>query len=345
MRTVRTDSTDAPGEDSFLDIVANMVGIMILLVMVVGLRASREVSIVPDKTPKAAAAVEPVPVPEEQIQAAYHEAADLEQEVRELVRRTVNVRGETDFREQERNSLTTFVAATEQELEERRAELSVDQQRDFDLQRKLNEAQLTLDDLAREQVSLLSTPTEVEEIENLPTPLSKTVTGNEIHLRLAGGHVAYIPLDDLLEELKGDADRNQWRLRDQDSVESTVGPIGGFRLRYRREKRDFIVRNGEQIQSAASYIVFTRWELLPITPRLGESVDQALLPRSDLWYVLKKNPPARSTVTVWTYPDSFSEFRRLKEALFEAGYAVAGRPLPEDVLIGGSPHGSRSSAQ
>ncbi len=34
-----SSSTEAPGQDSFLDIVANLVGILIILVMVVGARA------------------------------------------------------------------------------------------------------------------------------------------------------------------------------------------------------------------------------------------------------------------------------------------------------------------
>jgi hypothetical protein len=345
VRTDDTDFADAPGQDSFLDVVANMVGIMILLVMVVGLRASREVSGVSDELAATAAVAKPEPVSEEQVQAAFHEAADLEREVRELVHRAVNLHSETELREQERNWLTTFVTAAEQELDERRGQLDSEQQRDFDMRRKLTEAQLTLDNLAREQVSLLTEPTEVEEIESLPTPLAKTVSGKEIHLRLAEGHVAVIPLDELLDELKQHAERNLWRLRDQNSVEGTIGPAGGFRLRYLREKRSYVVRNEEQVQATGAYVQFTKWELLPTSSQIGEPVEQALLPRSDLWYALKKNPPETTTVTIWTYPGSFNEFRRLKEVLFEAGYATAGRPLPDGILIGGSPHGSKSAAQ
>jgi hypothetical protein len=213
------------------------------------------------------------------------------------------------------------------------------------LRLRLGEAQQTLDNLAREQVSLLSEPAEVEQIENLPTPLAKTVSGNEVHLRLAAGHVAFIPLDDLLAELKQHAERNLWRLRDQDSVVSTIGPIGGFRLRYRLQKSRYTVQTNEQVQTSGTYVELAKWELQPTSSQIGEPVDQAMLPKSDLWYALKRNPPESTTVTIWTYPGSFNEFRRLKEALFDAGYATAGRPLPDTVLIGGSPRGSRSSTQ
>jgi hypothetical protein len=74
-------------------------------------------------------------------------------------------------------------------------------------------------------------------------------------------------------------------------------------------------------------------------------VDQAVLPASELRRVLKRFSPATATVTIWTYPDSFAEFRQLKKALFDLGYSSAGRPLPAGVLIGGSPTGSKSAAQ
>jgi hypothetical protein len=50
-------------------------------------------------------------------------------------------------------------------------------------------------------------------------------------------------------------------------------------------------------------------------------------------------------VTVWVYPDSFPEYRKLKESLYHAGFSVATWPRGEGELIGGSPHGSRSAAQ
>jgi hypothetical protein len=92
-------------------------------------------------------------------------------------------------------------------------------------------------------------------------------------------------------------------------------------------------------------IQLVRWELIPVTSELGEPVDQALAADADLKQRLQRSSPDATTVTVWTYPDSFGNFRTLKEALFELGYATAARPLPNGILIGGSPSGSRSAAQ
>jgi hypothetical protein len=55
--------------------------------------------------------------------------------------------------------------------------------------------------------------------------------------------------------------------------------------------------------------------------------------------------PNTYTITIWTYPDSFPEYARLKKELYELGYAVAARPLPHGMAIGASPRGSKSSAQ
>jgi hypothetical protein len=52
-----------------------------------------------------------------------------------------------------------------------------------------------------------------------------------------------------------------------------------------------------------------------------------------------------TTITVWTYPDSYPEFRQLKEHLYQRGFLSAARPLPHGHPIGGSPHGSKSAAQ
>ena len=72
---------------------------------------------------------------------------------------------------------------------------------------------------------------------------------------------------------------------------------------------------------------------------------EALKEGSQFRQVLATLRPKQTVVTVWTYPDSFGDFRVLKSWLFDRGYASAARPLPFDQPISGSPEGSRSSAQ
>jgi hypothetical protein len=88
-----------------------------------------------------------------------------------------------------------------------------------------------------------------------------------------------------------------------------------------------------------------KFEYLPMSPQIGLAVDQALMPNSDLMRELRGRRPNSTTVTIWFYPDSFSEFRQLKKALFDLGFAAAGRPLPTGQDITASPSGTKSAAQ
>jgi hypothetical protein len=94
-----------------------------------------------------------------------------------------------------------------------------------------------------------------------------------------------------------------------------------------------------------SYVELERFELEQVDRSLGETIDDALQTGSRLRVELAGRLPRETVITVWVYPDSFEAYRRLKEALFEEGFLTAARPLPEGVLVGASPRGSRSSAQ
>jgi hypothetical protein len=158
--------------------------------------------------------------------------------------------------------------------------------------------------------------------------------------------VAPIPLDRLLERFKSAAQQRMWKLADRPAMTDMVGPVGGFRLRYRLERVDIPARVQLETGQVGSIVRLVRWELVPVANDLGEPVDAALASGSTFRAAL---PPvgrgAPPTITVWTYPDSFAALRSLKEQLHAAGYMVAVRPLPEGVAIGGSPQGSHSAAQ
>ena len=55
--------------------------------------------------------------------------------------------------------------------------------------------------------------------------------------------------------------------------------------------------------------------------------------------------PGRHTITLWVYPDGFELYRDLRDQLHARGYLVAGRPLPTNVPIRGSPGGTTSASQ
>jgi hypothetical protein len=341
VRRADDDTDELVGQDSFLDVVTNIVGILILLVMVVGLRSSQAVATAIN-TPDAPAA--PPAITEDDVQAAYQAAADADRDVRQLIGRAVAARDEAQFREQERSWLTAAVAEAEQEIAARRARLNSDDQRDFDLRRKLTEAQVTLEELTREQIALLSQEPAVEEIECQPTPIGKVVTGKEVHVLLSDDHLAVVPFDELLELMKEDVASNVWRLREQDELDRTIGPVGDFRLRYWFIKTAVVARTEAGAVTAATFPRFSRCYFLPITTPVGEPAADALLADSRFARVLRRLRPD-TTITIWTYPGNYDRLREVKRTVREFGLQVAVRPLPPGMPIGASRNGSESLSE
>jgi hypothetical protein len=148
--------------------------------------------------------------------------------------------------------------------------------------------------------------------------------------------LVYIPFETLVEQLKGVIRDKTYGGQDQGDISDTLGPVGGFRLKYRLERND--TPRGTVMQ--LSYI-----EFIPVASQLGEPMEMALAPKSKFRDKLEMLSPRQYTITVWTYPDSFAEFRRLKKDLYNLGYAVAARPLEDGRPIGASPQGTKSSAQ
>jgi hypothetical protein len=240
-------------------------------------------------------------------------------------------------RTQQRNAVSTVVAAVEQELAKRRAELDVQKQHRFDEDRDLALARDELKKLEslREQTKQSTAPATVT-VESYPTPLSKTVDNREAHFQLQGGRLAYVPFDTLVDRLKSTLRDYAAKLQDQGEVSDTLGPIAGFRLRYSIERHDM---------PQGSFMQVSYLEFVPTSGELGEPYDKAMSPGSAFRNKLEMMSPRQYTITVWTYPDSFDEYRKLKKELYGLGYSVAARPLPEGMLIGASPQGSKSSAQ
>lgn len=342
MRAAEEELPEMPGQDAFLDVLTNMVGIIILLVVVIGIRTSRA-------TIKAA--VDEVHVEVKQgDQTANREtdkaralARTAEQDLRSLMQQVVQVRGETALRDKEREYLSTHVVAFQQELDQRRAALTSDQQQDFDLRRKLAESKLKLDELAREQVALLAAPTAVESIENIPTPLAQRAAGKRLLLYLSEGRIAVIP-ESLFEATKDDMQENVWRLNHESHFVRTVGPVDGFRLRYTVVMQAVRLRGAEQVVGAGAQRaqVMARPQLawFKITPEktpLGEPVDEALKPNSLFRQALRENPCDSAVVVVAVYPDSIKELQNLKRELHATRYAVAVVPLRMGQPLRGAP--------
>jgi hypothetical protein len=320
-----------------LDIVANLVGILIILVMVIGARATDAmVEAGPEPTVEAE--------PEVDLAAAQSAAVAVESDIHAIDAKIKRQQLEVAYRSKEREKMLQLVAVIEDGLNQQRQQLDETQRQQLDASREYMTARSELEDLKASRQALETEIPAQNVIEHLPTPMAKTVFGKEIHFRLQGGRLAYVPWDELIEKLKAEAPDKVWKLKNAPRITETLGPVRGFGMQYTLSRTQQTRRVGSATTVQQS-IELDRFVLVPVLDDMGEPLDQALRDHSEFRDMLSLYDPNRTTVTVWVYPDSFNQFRSLKADLFRRGYLAAGRPMPEGHPIGGSPQGSRSSAQ
>lgn len=373
----RDNSDEIEGQDAFLDVIANVVGVLIILVMVVGVHASQSAlrkrnevadhsaeTSQPSKPQAAIASSSAAPnlaksdlakpnlakpnlaKLSEALDAAKREAISTENKIVDMVRQTVTIARNASLLDQNRIELNMHHALVSEDLERRRSLLDETQQQQYDVQANILQSRLRLDELMREQLTLAQAPTEVEEIECVPTPLGKTVDGAEIHLRLRKGLISIVPVDALHEEVLRHVDNIRRRLQGRNEVVEVFGPIDGYRLRFRARKESVVVAAASAALPSREQIhIDQRSEYFPSSESMGQNVQQALLPGSVLMSHLATHRRQATPVTIWAYNDSFEELRELRRTLWEMGFPVAIRPLTPKDRIASSPRGSKSVAQ
>ena len=342
-RTRKVNQADAPGQDSFLDIVANLVGILIILVIVIGVRAKDamlDVATVADTE-----VVQPnLAKLAEDAETARQAAHAVESDILGLEARIQRQDLEIAIRRREREKGQMLVAQVDQAIAERRNALSIAEQQRFDAESSVLAARKELETVQVSLQAVQNSAAPVTVIEHLPTPMAKTVFGKELHFRLHHGKLAFVPWDELVDRLRVEAQQKLWRLKGQPELTETFGPIGGFWLKYTLKRVEYrsATRLGISVQRG---VELDRFVLIPVDEDMGEPLTDALHTDSEFHAILAAHHPEATTITVWTYPDSFEDFRELKRFLFENKYLTASRPLSFDTPIGGSPRGTRSSAQ
>ena len=331
--------TDAPGQDSFLDVVANLVGILIILITVIGARATDAMV---HAEPASEATGEQS---ESDVAQARAAARAVEADIHKIDGKIKRQQLEIVYRRKERDKFLQVVGQMEAYLDEQRAQLDQHQRQQLDMHRDLEAARTELEQLeaARRAIENAMTPPHV--IEHLPTPMAKTVFGKEVHFRLQAGRVAYVPWDELVRKLREEAPQKAWKLKDVPSITEVIGPVRGFRMKYTLRHARRVTPIGGGAVAVARRIELDHFVLIPVRDDLGERLDAALAEDSEFRSILSRYDPDRTTVTVWVYPDSFGSFRRLKAELYRLGFLAAARPMPEGQPIGGSPEGTRSASQ
>jgi len=357
VRPDRTYEDEDSTDDSFLDVIANVVGVLIILVMLVGVQASHSAMVASSESPADlqesqpaimgnVASSEDLALLQEELDEARRQAIASQREVQAMAVRVIKIGQESALHDGRRVELAMHRAIIEEDLQQRRGKLDSHRQQEFDVQRKLVEAQISLGEMTKEHLTLASARPAVEEVECVPTPLAKTVEEEALHLRLHKGLVSIVPLEELLREVQYHVEDFRRRLQSRDEVVETFGPLGGYRLRFTITKRNAAGSIGGPRAGQLQRTVHDQFaQILPVSDELGQNVEQALMPGSELHQRLHSYGRQTPPVVVWLYTDSFNEFRPLKRALWEMGVAVAVRPMRPGAQIGASPHGSKSSAQ
>jgi hypothetical protein len=327
---------EAPGQDSFLDVVCNLVGILIVLVMLIAAQAKRGM------IASAAAKHAPASTSSNELAGAAAEARSIEASVQELQAKISRQNLEVAMRQEERNKFQLLVTIAQQRLAEHRDKLSAEARARYDLEQQLDKSKAELSQL--DLVKSSQKPPRAKVLEHLPTPMARTVFGTEVHFRLQGHRLAYVPWEEMLAQLQADAPGQVHKLRSQPRVEVSLPVIAGFGARYvlKVAESQSQTRLGVATQSQ---IMLEKLYFVDAELNLGQPLSQALLPTSEFRSRLAAYKPQGTTVTIWVYPDSFDDYRAIKAELFKLGYLCAARPLPNDQPIGGSPDGTRSSAQ
>ncbi len=343
------------GSDSFLDVIANMVGIIIILIVIAGLRVSHAPVVLPSPSSEL-----PLVTDNPQPEAAIEEEPEQENlpDPEVLSEKLARLRQEEEFLSKRITATEKQQAALEVEIERRKEKLS-DLANDLsgeaaseeDLKRELQLAMRSVEERKQELTELLaqisdieSKPLPVKRIKHTVTPISKIVEAEEVHFRVADDKVSFVPMQELIERLKLEADRNKAVLAKVQRNEGVVGPIEGYSMRYLLERQGLSPLDQARFGQGVYKIQVSSFQIEPDENLVEETIEEALQPGSRFFKAIKRSS-RNATFTFWVYPDCYASFRHLQSVLREGGLTVAARPIPNGMPITGSPGGSKSAGQ
>lgn len=339
------------GQDSFLDVISNMVGILIILVMIAGVRASQS-------SPLSEMAVEEIKN-EKTDEATLGEIEKLARDNAERQRQLQSQRTEMTHTEMtvamirekitaqniEYGLLIDRLSSIKAAVEIHKEELDENERDRYQKQLQFSLIETECEQLEKQWERLQSSKPKATVIENKPTPLAREVDGREAHFRLKGGRVSFVPFDSLFEKMRLDVGARKNDYFKRSSVTNAVGPIDGYRLLYTLVTFDVMASGSYDGGGLGKRLELDYGEYQPVNEMIGEPVERAMQADGEMMRRLALYRPDLYTITFWVYPDSYEAYRQLRQRLYQRGYKVAGRPLATDQPIAVSPRGSKTNSQ
>lgn len=382
------------GSDSFLDVIANIVGILIILIVVAGVRVSRAplVSIQPELLPPPEPVfVELLPTESDQGDApltvelfndapiAVEEPEEPPSPVPEFIPPELQPLPEIDPVQIDQAMIAkvkqyqTDIAVLNDEirrLKEKKNELIPDKEQEVkdlksdltelqDAQEKLQamlrlidisvaenrRSQQVVDQLIEKKEETAKQEIPAEKLAHKLNPVGRLVSGKEVHFRLIGNEISFVPVQQLSELVKRDMQKRRDFLLKQHRFQSRVGPVNGYEMEYLVQRESGGIFDEARYGTGRIRVSVTDWVLKPSGDIYSEDLEAAIVPGSQFRQALLSEG-TNATITFWVYPDSFELHRQLKQMVHDSGFWVASRPLPMGYPIAGSStNGSKSIAQ
>ena len=315
--------------DSFLDVVANVNGIIIRLIIVawVGARTYQSTMHFHDEPIPESSPVAKLPAPkieDEPMSPVLAAArAELEKARKQLAAKVIHADDGSKTLDAVHAELTSLTKkrADLDDMARQTAQVAVREKKDVragalsneELQRRLG-----LFRQAIEKVEAMPAPTKVLRYR---TPVSKTVTSEELFFECKNSKVTFLDLAGFLKEIEQVFPDFKERLRTEFSIDETTSQIGAFRVRYTVERSrtagEAYGGVGRPIDKNYFGYRLGRFVAEPISPNRGETLAQALRPSSEFRQTVDALD-SQTVVTFWVYPDSFALFRTLREYLYQA---------------------------
>jgi hypothetical protein len=325
--------------DSFLDVVANVVGIILRLILVAWVGARSYKAVVQSAPPPALTQEEIAELPDPkdplapEVERQRRELAQTQARLLEQLKEWQKLRQDSTLTAEELARLT----AHSQGIETERKNLEDKTRQDT---QTVKLAVLSLAEIRERSKRVVE---EIEQLHKLPpakktlryrTPVSHPLQSEELLFECHHGRVSLIDIGGFLDEIQRTLHGETGAaLRNTGQFSGVTEPIGAFRLRYELEL------------DAATSRPDCAWQIEPIAPDRGEAEGTALTAGSEFRHIIDGLEPAQTAVTLCVYPDSFALYRKLRDYLHERDIVVAGRAIPEGARISASRHGTASRGQ